>query len=65
MESALSLVWNRGDGIWPHGPPNGQLDGVWLNADCPWEEYTVSWMKSFFVRISTEFAVCGCSLLDG
>eukprot|EP00438_Fugacium_kawagutii_P016704 Skav227648 [mRNA] locus=scaffold58:312575:320810:+ [translate_table: standard] len=20
----------------------GQLDGVWLNADCPWEEYTVS-----------------------
>ncbi|CAJ1390699.1 unnamed protein product [Effrenium voratum] len=24
-----------------HGPA-GQLDGVWLNADCPWEEYTVS-----------------------
>ena len=41
MESALSL-----EGA-PHGPPNGQLDGVWLNADCPWEEYTVSWMKSF------------------
>ena len=20
----------------------GQLDGVWLNADCPWEEYTVT-----------------------
>ncbi|CAE6934616.1 unnamed protein product [Symbiodinium natans] len=24
------------------GPPAGQLDGVWLNADCPWEEYTVT-----------------------
>ena len=61
MESALSLEGaNEGR---PHGPPNGQLDGVWLNADCPWEEYTVSWMKSmnFLRKTSTEFANCTCS----
>lgn len=29
-----------GLGTQPHS--EGQLDGVWLNADCPWEYYTVS-----------------------
>mmetsp|Transcript_5112 Transcript_5112/g.12115 ORF Transcript_5112/g.12115 Transcript_5112/m.12115 type:complete len:277 (+) Transcript_5112:67-897(+) len=24
------------------GPPTGQLDGMWLNADCPWEVYSVT-----------------------
>ena len=26
----------------------GKLDGVWLNADCPWEFYTVPWQPSQF-----------------
>lgn len=30
----------HGHGTQPHS--EGQLDGVWLNADCPWEYYTVS-----------------------
>ena len=33
----------HGHGTQPHS--EGQLDGVWLNADCPWEYYTVSCRK--------------------
>lgn len=56
MESALSLEGANEER--PHGPPNGQLDGVWLNADCPWEEYTVSWMKSIMFIGKNIYRVC-------